>query len=97
MCVYTKSPTGVYTIPLLKVDWSNPDVSLLCCSSTPPSGVRFIYSNAMHYFYLSETLETWLKELQAIYSFYWCHRTSTWCLELYDDTVALLFKLTWEE
>jgi hypothetical protein len=97
MCVYTKGSTGVYTIPLTRVDWSNPDSSLLCCSSTPPNGVQFIYPHAMHFFYLVETLENWFKELQAVYSIYWCHRSSTWFLELYDDTIALLYKLTWED
>jgi hypothetical protein len=99
MCVYTKGKTGVYTIPLTRVDWSNPDSSLLCCSVSPPSesDVQFIYAHSMHYFYLCQTLENWFRGLQAIYKFYWCHRTGKWFLEIFDDTVAVLYKLTWED
>ena len=97
MCKYVKELTGVYTIPITQVNWTSPDTSLLLCSEAPPGGNGYVYEHVMNYFYLNPRLEAWLRELGAKFALFWCHITAKWCLELYDDTVALLYKLTWEE
>jgi hypothetical protein len=82
---------GSILIPLFNVNWKDPNSHVLVSNEAPEFEFIFCF---MSYFYLNPILANWFSEHNSKYALFWHEESSTWYLEIYDKSLAALFKLT---
>lgn len=94
MCVYLKQPSGSVLVPLKNVNWQRRDSHVYYSSEEPRCKY---YYDSMHYYYLHPTLLKWFTEHDVEYRLFWCHNMKEWLIEIFDASMSVLFKLTFDE